>query len=149
MRAFLGNTPFAIIGALGVFSFVSGLMDLADGVQDWVDAWRVVTRPIWEFLFGWAFEWLDWQFPWWLKDYLTLGLIHFGMYARGSGYIREIIQKYKNQKFIILLYEEVILSLISIIFWPMFVWAAAIVPSQISHGHDVLVNCGWGLALQL
>ena len=70
------------MGAIGIFSFVSGLIELADGVQDWIDAWRAITRPIWNFLLGWFFEWSNWQFPWWLKDYLTCGLVNSGMVIR-------------------------------------------------------------------
>ena len=40
-----------------------------------VEAFHAVTHPVWDFLLGWLFLWLNLDFPWWLRDYLTLGVI--------------------------------------------------------------------------
>ena len=78
---FLGRTPFVLLGVLGLFSIVGTFMTLEENIAETLRAWRTVTRPIWEFLFSWPF---DLSLPWFLKDYLTLGVIVLGMQMRST-----------------------------------------------------------------
>ncbi|MEM9141324.1 MAG: hypothetical protein AAGB15_15955 [Pseudomonadota bacterium] len=82
MIQFLSRTPFTLLGAIGLFSLVSDFVALQKDIDRWIDAWKSVTRPIWDFLLGWLFDWIGWAMPWWLKDYLTVGLIVGGMAVR-------------------------------------------------------------------
>jgi len=72
---FLGRAPFVFLGVMGIFSIVGNFMILEENIHHTLDAWRVFTRLIWDFLLGWLFEWIGWELPWWVKDYLTFGLI--------------------------------------------------------------------------
>lgn len=79
---FMGQPVFALLGAIGLLSLVSGFLAIDEGIKDWLDAWKSITRPIWDFLLGWAFSLVDWTLPNWAKDYLTVGIIVHGMRIR-------------------------------------------------------------------
>lgn len=80
----MGSRALALLGAIGLFGMVDDFITLSEGIQNWVDAWQAITRPVWDFLFGWFFNWLNWPFPWCLKDYLSVGVINYGMTARSK-----------------------------------------------------------------
>ncbi len=80
----LSRAPFTILGMIGLFSIVGNFMTLEENIYQTLEAWRSVTRPIWEFLLGWLFEWIGWEMPWWVKDYLTMGAIVAGAQGRGA-----------------------------------------------------------------
>ncbi len=72
---FMSRTPFAILGAIGLFSIVGQFMALEENIYLTLKAWRDVTRPVWGFAFGWFFELFGWSFSSFLKDYLSLGVL--------------------------------------------------------------------------
>ena len=74
--------PFAFLGGLGIVSLIDDLLSLHGWVQQWVDAWQAITRPIWDFTLGWLFALFDMTVPWFVADYLTVTAIAFGMIAR-------------------------------------------------------------------
>ncbi len=80
----LSRAPFTILGMMGLFSIVGNFMTIEENIYQTLEAWRSVTRPIWEFLLGWLFEWIGWEMPWWMKDYLTMGAIVAGAQGRGT-----------------------------------------------------------------
>ena len=79
---FLSRAPFVLLGVLGIFSVVGTFLSLEENIALTLEAWRAVTRPIWDFLLGWAFELFSYDVPWWLKDYLTVGLVTCSMVFR-------------------------------------------------------------------
>lgn len=109
MNNFLQRTPFALLGAVGLLSLIQDLMQWQEHIGAWLDAWQAVTRPIWDFLLGWLFEWFGWEMPWWAKDYLTMGAIgsgarfRVGMAAGGS------------------LFRSIPNALITFVSWPFWV----------------------------
>lgn len=78
LKDFMGRTPFAILGAIGLLSMASQFINLADDIENWLKVWKAVTRPVWEWIAGL----IGYELPNWLKDYLTVGVIHAGMYVR-------------------------------------------------------------------
>lgn len=87
--------PFAVLGALGIISMIRDLITLHGDILVLIHAYQSMTQPIWSFLFGWVFDWLQAPFPGWIKDYLTLGTIISGANARyklahGSSKSKEI-----------------------------------------------------------
>ncbi len=80
----LSRAPFTILGMMGLFSIVGNFMTLEENIYQTLEAWRSVTRPIWDFLLGWLFEWIGWEMPWWVKDYLTMGVITTAAAARAD-----------------------------------------------------------------
>lgn len=87
---FLGRAPFVFLGVIGIFSIVGNFMILEEKIHHTLDAWRVFTRLIWDFLLGWLFEWIGWELPWWVKDYLTMATVTAGADMR-SAYVRRKI----------------------------------------------------------
>lgn len=116
MRDFLSRTPFALLGAVGLLSLVRELLQWQEQFAYWIDAWRAVTRPVWDFLFGWILSYFDLPFPEWVKDYMSFAVISFGMSIRAQ----------KNGVFDYGGRSEVLWTLfISFFLWPaMFLWAA-------------------------
>ncbi|MEO1775640.1 MAG: hypothetical protein AAFS07_11880 [Pseudomonadota bacterium] len=84
LKEVTGSTPFALLGAVGLLSLVSDFVGLADDVRALMEAWKAVTRPIWDVTLGPIFQWFGWPLPWWLKDYLTMGVIHAAMALRAK-----------------------------------------------------------------
>jgi hypothetical protein len=82
----LSRAPFTLLGVMGIFSIVANFMTLEENIYQTVEAWRSVTRPIWDFLLGWPFELIGWEIPWWVKDYLTMGVITLGGMFRALKY---------------------------------------------------------------
>lgn len=78
MLKFLSRSPFALLGGIGLFSLVSDFLTLQEDIQNWIAAWEAVTRPIWEFMLGWLFKYLNIPFSDWIKDYFTMGFITLG-----------------------------------------------------------------------
>ncbi len=130
----MGHPIFALLGAIGLFSLTSGFLTIDDGIRDWLNAWKSITRPVWDFLLGYLFAWIGWTVPNWLKDYLTLGVIFGSMrfraqrimirndgeithkfWYRYSEQARDIIRDIHRKKPI---KEHVWKWLVSIIFWP-------------------------------
>ncbi len=79
---FMGQPVFALLGAVGMFGLASGFLTIDQGIQDWLNAWLHITRPVWDFLLGGVFDWFGWTLPNLLKDYLTLGVISASMRHR-------------------------------------------------------------------
>ncbi len=79
----LSRAPFTILGMMGLFSIVGNFMTLEENIHQTLEAWRSVTRPIWDFLLGWLLEWIGWELSWWIKDYLTMGVIVVSAQGRG------------------------------------------------------------------
>lgn len=71
---FLFKAPFAILSAIGLLSIVGQFMTLEENLYQTLEAWRSVTRPVWELLLGWIFHLIGFKLPWWLSDYLTVGV---------------------------------------------------------------------------
>lgn len=90
--SFLQRQPFAIVGAFGLVAIIDGFINIPGYIGQWVDAWQTITRPVWEFLFGWIFEYFKITMPWWVKDYLTMGLIAAGMEVRSTIYDRQFLK---------------------------------------------------------
>lgn len=80
----LSRVPGGILGGLGLVSLLSGAIELHSGVLKIVTAYQSITQPVWDLLIGWLFRWLDWPFPWWVKDYLTMGVISAAASFRAS-----------------------------------------------------------------
>jgi len=78
MTDFLSRLPFALLGAVGLISLADFAINLHQYVQQWVDVWQTITRPLW----GLLFSYVDIIVPWYVADYMTLGLIVFGMELR-------------------------------------------------------------------
>jgi hypothetical protein len=89
----IGRRLSAILAAIGLISLIGNLIDLPMLVKEWVEAWRTVTRPIWEFVFGWLFQYFHIKMPIWLKDYFTMGVIAAGMEVRSTIYDRSFMLK--------------------------------------------------------
>ena len=83
LKEFMGRTPFAIMGALGIFGFAADVTQIDENMQVLVNAWRDVARPVADFLFGWNYRLFEMEMPSWVKDYLAAGLIVSGMSMRG------------------------------------------------------------------
>jgi hypothetical protein len=67
--------PFVILGALGLLSFAHDAIPWRHDLLGWLDAWRMVTHTVTQFLFGWIPPLLHLPFPGWAQDYLAMGLI--------------------------------------------------------------------------
>lgn len=67
--------PFAILAALGMLNLARDAIQWNDSVLAWIDAWRALTRPTEEFLFGWFPAWLHLRFPNSAKDYISMSAI--------------------------------------------------------------------------
>lgn len=67
--------PMAILGALGFISLLSGVAKIHEDMRFLIEAFQTMTHPIWEYTLGPVVRWLGLPFPWWAKDYLTMGLI--------------------------------------------------------------------------
>ena len=80
----MARAPFVILGAIGLFSIVGTFVTLEDNIAMSLEAWRTVTRPIWDFILGWIFDYFKVELPFYLYDYLTMGLISTAMYFRYS-----------------------------------------------------------------
>jgi len=63
---------------------LKGLITLHEDVLVLVNAYQAVTQPVLDFLLGWLFRWLDWPFPWWAKDYLTMSVVVAAASTRSS-----------------------------------------------------------------
>ena len=79
---FLTNRLGAFFGAVGILTFADAAIDFHHYVGDWIQIWTSITRPVWDFLLGWVFDYFGMSVPWWVKDYLTMGVITFGMSLR-------------------------------------------------------------------
>lgn len=71
-----------IMSALTLLSLASTWVEWQQHVAVWIDAWRSVTRPVWDFLLGWLFSWIGWELPWWVKDYLTMAVVCAAGFSR-------------------------------------------------------------------
>ncbi|MEL7464858.1 MAG: hypothetical protein AAFN79_12365 [Pseudomonadota bacterium] len=92
LNGLLGRAPFAFLGAMGIFSIVGNFMTLEENIYQTLEAWRSVTRPIWDFLLGWLFEWVGWKMNSHLKDYLTMATITTAALLRVQIYLRDHIK---------------------------------------------------------
>lgn len=88
ISSFLGRAPFVILGVLGILSIVGTFITLEENIALTLEAWRSVTRPIWQFLIGWLFELIGLVLPWYAKDYFSLGAVTVAMHIRSNNYIR-------------------------------------------------------------
>ncbi len=79
---FLTNRLGAFFGAVGILTFADAAIDFHHYMGDWIQIWTSITRPVWDFLLGWVFDYFGMSVPWWVKDYLTMGVITFGMSLR-------------------------------------------------------------------
>lgn len=77
MIGFLFCILFVILGVLGFFSFIDGLILYQCYIQQWIDVWQVMMCGFWDFVF--LIWWIDWEVFWWLVDYLMLGVIFVGV----------------------------------------------------------------------
>ena len=71
-----------IFGAIGIVSTLSFLIKLPEEIQLLVSAFQAVTHPFWDFSLGRALDLVKLDFPWWFKDYFTVGLIIGGAESR-------------------------------------------------------------------
>lgn len=81
---FLGRAPFVLLGVLSIVAIVGNFVALEENIAQTVSAWRAVSRPIWEFLAGWFFDLLGWNFAWWVKDYWSMGVVTVAMFFRSE-----------------------------------------------------------------
>lgn len=79
---FLARQPFALFGALAFLGLLKDIMTVQSDLAMVLDAVRSVTRPIWDFVFGW----LQIEVPSFVKDYLTMGVISSGIAFRLAAY---------------------------------------------------------------
>ncbi len=86
----LVQKPLAFLGAIGIVSMLNGVMSFSPDVLKLIHAFQSVTQPIWDLLLGWAFSFFHLKFPWWLKDYLTMGVITTGGFYRALGAERSL-----------------------------------------------------------
>lgn len=93
--SFLQRQPFAFLNAIGLLSLIEGITHIKTFLSQWLDAWKELTRPIWEFLFGWIFYLiaLNEEVPWWFSDYLTMSIIVFGSLIRAIKFSENITLK--------------------------------------------------------
>lgn len=82
MLSFLARTPATFLAALGLLSLASNVLDIQKNVQDWIDAWTTVTRPVWDYTIALLAPLLGFDLKNWMKDYLTVGVIVAGMHIR-------------------------------------------------------------------
>lgn len=124
---FLGSAPFVLLGALGIVSIVGTFTTLEENIALTLEAWRTITRPVWDFLLGWVFDLAGWRLPWWLKDYLTIGAVTCGMtlrrlktVARGWGKVfsQSKLAHVKPEKFLRWKYLLLIVF-VSLLLWPV------------------------------
>lgn len=146
MTQFLSSKPFALLGAFGLFSLISDFMAMQEDLALWVEAWRSVTRPVWDFLAGWIFRLVGIEFSWWIKDYLTVGVIHTSMTARATiiieiEYFKKFISKdfnrFEKYAYPTILFFTLIYSIVA---WPLVAYwlRSDIIPSK--------KNTGWKFA---
>lgn len=78
----LGNMQFVLDGALWLYRHAGALRPVFEAAGEWiatfVQAWRALTHPIWQTLFGW----LQITLPSWAPDLLTLALLIVAGFAR-------------------------------------------------------------------
>lgn len=82
----LTRQPFAALGALALLSLADDLLQLHEWIEHWISAWRGITFPIWDFLLGPLLRRFDLHLSDWMKDYLSIGLVVFGMNLRSRLY---------------------------------------------------------------
>ena len=109
----LSRAPGGILGGLGLVSLLSGAIELHSGIQKIVTGYQSVTQPVWSFLLGWLFEWLNWRFDSWMKDYLTMGVI-VGAAAWRSDLVETRAEKHEPTS----LAARIGLFLSCIVLWP-------------------------------
>lgn len=111
----MSRPVMAVLGAIGLLNITSSFLVLDQNIRDTIDAWQAVTRPVWDYLFGWLFNAFGIDFLWWHKDYLTSGLVFSGMYHRAmkDGY-PDFYDTKKTPRGSPLTY-----ILIAFIFWPI------------------------------
>ena len=116
LKDFLARSPFVFLAVLGLITIPSTFMTLDENLATAVSAWKDVTRPIWEYLFGWT----GWELPWYFKDYLTTSTAVAGMFLRSSG----AVSGGRGARFPSPLYlvSIIVVVLSSILFWPFMVW---------------------------
>ncbi len=73
---------FSILGAFGILSLASDIIEFEKHIGTVVAYWQTMTRAMMDFLFGWIFRLLGIEFPWWAKDYFTMCFVAAGMLAR-------------------------------------------------------------------
>lgn len=44
----LSRAPFTLLGMMGLFSIAGNFMTLEENIYQTLEAWRSVTRPIWD-----------------------------------------------------------------------------------------------------
>lgn len=120
LKDFTASTPFALLGAFGLLGLADGFLTIPDQVQVMLTAWENVTRPIWDFLLGWIFKTLNLSFPNWLKDYLTVGVVHYGMFRRGWGSFNATTKASGQLRASVIAY-----ILAAVAFWPL--WATVFI----------------------
>lgn len=139
LAEFLGRAPFVLLGLFGILSIVGTFMTLEENLALTLEAWRTVTRPIWDFLLGWFFQVLGWDMPWLLKDYLSLGIVFAGMQIRALSagrkrakrelQVQSVKAPKKSLNRIQKLYRAAVLigilfppTLIALFAWPIFIF---------------------------
>jgi hypothetical protein len=85
----LSRQPFAIIGAFGLLSFAHDSITWQTDVLSWIDAWRHVSRPIVQFIFGWIPSCIHMEVPSFAKDYLSVGLVIASATVRAASHNAE------------------------------------------------------------
>lgn len=93
VREFLGRAPFVLIGVVSITAIVGNFVTLLDNIALTAEVWRSVTRPIWGFLVGWLFDLFEVELQWWLKDYLSMGVVTSAMIFRSEAAYKNIAVK--------------------------------------------------------
>jgi hypothetical protein len=99
---------FALLGQIKDFNIITWQHDLAV----WIEAFKAFSRPVATFLFGWIPALFHLDFPLWMKDYLTVGVITV------SAVIREWITKNGGEAFDIV---SICLLLLYLVTWPIVI----------------------------
>ncbi len=126
----LSRAPFTLLGMIGLVSITGQFMSLEENIAQTLDAWRNVTRPIWEFLFGWAVDWLGLPFEWWAKDYLSLGTIMTAALFRSN----KAASKTERHSFS----KSAISFAIFALLWPFFLICGCILAYIVRRHYDEL-----------
>ncbi len=115
--------PFSIIGALGLISLLGDVIELPKNLKLIVTAYQSITQPIWDILLGWLFRWIGWDFPWWVKDYLTMGIIVYAATLRsGTLQFEDLLQRRQNGYHIKDIAGAVIKFFTGILAWPVLLF---------------------------
>ena len=91
LKGFFGRAPFVMLGAIGLISLASGMVELQKNLSDWIAAYQFFSHGIWSICLGWLWAWTGWELQDWAKDYLTMGLIYLGMFLRARSYFSDTV----------------------------------------------------------